>query len=245
MARPPRLTCAGQAHHLLQKGIDHQPIFRDDDDHLQFLRWLLEAARQFKVNIHAYVLMPDHLHLLATPPDQNGLGRMVQWVGRHYVPYFNRKYGRSGTLFQGRFKAAVLEAELNLLNCMHYIESNPVRAGLVGSADAFRWSSYAHHVGIEADAVVTDHLMYWSLGNTPFQREAFYRIQMDQALSPEMIKELTAAVLTCRVMGTPAFQATCEKLVGRPVGSRTRGRPPKCPEQISAAACAQLKPKSS
>ena len=227
MARPPRLTCPGQAHHLLQSGIDRQPIFRDDEDRLQFLRWLQEAARQFQVSIHAYVLMPDHVHLLATPADQIGLGRMVQWVGRYYVPYFNRKYARSGTLFQGRFKTAVLEAGPNLVNCMHYIESNPVRAGLVASASEFHWSSYAHHAGIQSDPIVTDHLMYWSMGNTPFQREASYRAQLDQGLSPAVATELTAALLKGRVMGSAAFQAELSRLMGRPVGPGRRGRPPK------------------
>lgn len=240
MARQLRLTCAGQAHHLLQSGIDRQPIFRDDDDRVQFLRWLQEAARQFQVSIHAYVLMPDHLHLLATPVDQTGLGRMVQWVGRHYVPYFNRKYGRSGTLFQGRFKTAVLEAEPNLLNCMHYIESNPVRAGLMGAADEFRWSSYAHHAGIKSDAIVTDHLMYWSLGNTPFHREASYRARVNQALSPAVTKELTAGVLKSRVMGTSEFQAKLAKLIGRPVSPGKRGRPSKKVMEIPATTGADL-----
>ncbi len=227
MARAPRLTCFGQAHHLLQSGIDRQPIFRDDADRLQFLHWLQEAARQFQVSIHAYVLMPDHVHLLATPVDQTGLGRMMQWIGRHYVPYFNRKYARSGTLFQGRFKTAILESGPHLVNCMHYIESNPVRAGLVRAVDDFPWSSYAHHAGMKADAVVTDHVMYWSLGNTPFQREANYRAHLNQEMSLTVIHELTGAVLKGRVMGTAAFQNELSKTMGRPVGPGRRGRPSK------------------
>ena len=229
MARPPRLTCAGQAHHLLQVGIDRQSIFRDDEDRLQFLGWLREAARQFQISIHAYVLMPDHLHLLATPLDQTGLGRMMQLLGRHYVPYFNRKYVRSGTLFQGRFKTSVLEPEPYLVNCMHYIESNPIRARLVASVEDFRWSSYAHHAGIQADAVVIDHSSYWSLGNTPFQREANYRAQFDQALSPKVTQELTDAVLKGRILGTTAFQTALARQFGRPVNSNRRGRPPRKP----------------
>lgn len=233
MARPPRLTCAGQAHHLLQTGIDRQLIFKDDEDYLQFLRWLHEASRQFQVSIHAYVLMPDHFHLLATPVDQTGLGRMMQWLGRYYVPYFNRKYVRSGTLFQGRFKTAVLEAGPNLVNCMHYIESNPVRAGLVEAIDAFSWSSYAHHAGIKSDAIITDHLIYWSLGNTPFQREASYCAQFNQGLSLALIKELTAGVLKGRVMGTLAFKAELAKLIGRPVDPSRRGRPSKQAKSVN------------
>ena len=236
MARLPRLTCAGQAHHLLQHGIDHQPIFRDDADRLQFLRWLQEAARQFQISIHAYVLMPDHLHLLATPVDQTGLGRMMQWLGRHYVPYFNRKYLRAGTLFQGRFKTSVLEAEPYLVSCMHYIESNPIRSGLVASIEAFRWSSYPHHAGIASDAVVTDHPKYWSLGNTPFQREATYRAQLEQPLSTKATEQLTDAVLKGRILGTTAYQAELRRLLGRPSNSNRRGRPARKPVADAAQA---------
>ncbi len=244
MARAPRLTCAGQAHHLLQSGIDRQPIFRDDHDRLQFLRWLQEGARQFQVRIHAYVLMPDHLHLLATPVDQTGLGRMVQWIGRHYVPYFNRKYARSGTLFQGRFKTAVLESGPHLVNCMHYIESNPVRAGLVTAVEDFRWSSYAHHAGIKGDGVVTDHLMYWSLGNTPFQREANYRAQLDQEMSQAVTNALTTAVAKGQVMGSAAYQSELAKLTGRSVGAGRRGRPPKKSAEIPMPSLVDLTTKA-
>ena len=244
MARPPRLTCAGQAHHLLQHGIDHQPIFRDDADRLQFLCWLQEAARHFQISIHAYVLMPDHLHLLATPVDQTGLGRMMQWLGRHYVPYFNRKYSRAGTLFQGRFKTSVLEAQPYLVNCMHYIESNPLRAGLVPSVGEFRWSSYAHHAGIKADAMVTDHSIYWSLGNTPFQREANYRALVDQPHSQKVTQELTDAVLKGRILGTTAFQMELARLLGRPASSKPRGRPRRKPLTEAVEPCNDIASKA-
>src|SRR5688500_9134350 len=107
MARLPRLVIPHLPHHIIQQGNGGQLICRDDDDYRAFLRWLREGAKQFKVAIHAYVLLPDHLHLLATPTDETGLSRMMQWIGRHYVPYFNLKHGRAGTLWQGRYKATV------------------------------------------------------------------------------------------------------------------------------------------
>ena len=227
MARQPRLTCAGQVHHLLQYGNNYQDIFRDEQDREQFLQWLKYAGKQFQVAIHAYVLMPNHVHLLATPTDQTGLSRMMQWLGRHYVPYFNRKYARVGTLFQGRFKTAIIEAVPHLINCMRYIESNPVRVGIAASVDAFRWSSYAHHVGSKADPVITDHLHYWSLGNTPFQREAAYRLLIEQELNVAEVAAMTTAVLKGHVLGGQQFQTALSKLTGRTVAPAKRGRPAK------------------
>jgi putative transposase len=100
MARLPRLVIPNQPHHLIQRGVDRQAIFRETEDYVNFLGRLRDAARQFKVAIHGYVLMTNHIHLLATPSDLEGLARMMQWVGRHYVPYFNQKYAREGTLWQ-------------------------------------------------------------------------------------------------------------------------------------------------
>ena len=178
MARLPRLVVPNQPHHIIQRGNDRQLVFRDTADYLEFLARLREAAKQFKVTIHAYVLMPDHLHLLATPVDQDGLSRMMQWLGRYYVPYYNRKYERSGTLWQGRYKATVVDAERYLMTCCRYIETNPVRGGLVAAAGDYPWSSYQHHIGLKSDPIITDHPLYWALGNTPFEREATYKLSL-------------------------------------------------------------------
>src|SRR5690349_12443373 len=111
MARQPRLVLPDQPHHIIQRGNDNQIIFRDDEDYRRFLEWLRESAKFYRVAIHAYVLMPNHLHLLATPSDEEGLAAMMQKVGRLYVPWFNNKYGRSGTLFQGRFRTSVIDPD--------------------------------------------------------------------------------------------------------------------------------------
>src|SRR5471032_331484 len=157
MARLPRLIIPSQPHHVIQRGNNDQLIFQDSEDYLAFLGWLRSAAKTYKVAVHAYVLLPNHLHLLVSPSDEAGLGQMMQWIGRYYVPYFNQKYGRSGTLWQGRYKATVLDAELYLLLCSHYIEQNPVRSGLAATPADFPWSSYLHHIGAKQDALMTDH----------------------------------------------------------------------------------------
>jgi putative transposase len=227
MARLPRLVVPDQPHHIIQRGNDRRVIFRDDDDHRIFLAWLADAARQFKVAIHAYVLMPNHLHLLASPADKDGLSRMMQWVGRHYVPYFNRKYERVGTLYQGRFKATVIDSERYLMTCCRYIELNPVRAALVADPADFPWSSYHHHAGIQANPLVSDHALYWSLGNTPFEREIAYRELVRQGLSSDEVTALTDSTLKGWALGSQQFRATLEKTVQRRVGPARRGRPPK------------------
>jgi len=225
MARLPRLVVPLQPHHIIQRGHDKQAVFRDAADHDIFLDWLKEGARRFKLAIHAYVLMPDHIHLLATPTDVDGLARMMQLVGRYYVPYFNQKYGRSGTLWQGRYKATVLDAEHYLLLCSRYIEQNPVRSGLVATPSDYPWSSYLHHIGAKQDALMTDHRVYWALGNTPFDREIAYKLQAEQALSRAETDLISQATLKGWALGEEEFKATLEKQISRRVSPAKRGRP--------------------
>jgi putative transposase len=167
------------------------------------------------------------MHLLATPSDNTGLGRMMQWIGRHYVPYFNQKYGRSGTLWQGRYKATVIESERYFLMCSCYMELNPVRAGIAASAENYRWSSYAHHAGIKADPLISDHAVYWALGNTPFDREDAYKRLIEQGLSTNEVGALTEATHKGWALGSEKFKARLEKEVKRRVSPAKRGRPAK------------------
>lgn len=227
MARLPRLVVPHQVHHVIQRGNDRQAIFREDEDYAVFLGWLREAARQFKVAIHAYVLMPDHVHLLLSPQDQTGLGRMMQWVGRYYVPYFNAKYQRAGTLWQGRYRATIVESEQYLLPCSRYIELNPVRAGLASTPAEYAWSSYAHHAGTKPDPVITDHAIYWALGNTPFDREAAYQRLMDRRPDADEVLAMTDAVLKGWPLGSDKFKSSLEKQASRRVTPAKRGRPAK------------------
>lgn len=225
MARLPRLIIPGQPHHVIQRGAGQQSVFLDDADHQRFLRHVKEGARQFKVAIHAYVLMSNHFHLLVTPEDATGLARMMQWVGRYYVPYFNLKYGRNGTLWQGRYRTAVIDSERYFLLCSRYIELNPVRAGLVASPENYAWSSYRHHAGLAPDSLITEHPLFWALGNTPFAREAAYRHLIEQALSAKDMTALTEATLKGWAIGSPQFKQTLEKQAGQRVAPVKRGRP--------------------
>ena len=225
MARLPRLVIPGQPHHVMQHGNDSQLVFRDTDDYRMFLDWLREAARQFKVAIHAYALLPNRLHLLLTPSDRDGLARMMQWIGRQYVPYFNRKYGRTGTLWQGRFKTVLMQADHYFIMCSRYIELSPVAAGLASAPVEYPWSSYAHHVGLKPDPLVSDHALYWALGNTPFEREAIYKAATEQALSHQETMLLDTIVTKGGVLGSEEFKAGLERVANRRVRAAKRGRP--------------------
>ncbi|WP_194724316.1 transposase [Noviherbaspirillum malthae] len=227
MARLPRLVVPNQPHHILQSGIDQQPIFRDAADHTQFLGWLRDAARQFKVAVHAYVLLPSQIQLLVSPSDNTGLARMMQWVGRHYVPYFNAKYQRAGTLWQSRYKATVIESENYFLTCSQYIELSPVRHGLAGMPGEYPWSSHAHHAGMRSDPLIHDHPLFWALGNTPFDREAAYRSLIDQGLVESQWLALETAVAKGWPLGSEKFLKVLAKQTSRRVSPAKRGRPAK------------------
>jgi len=225
MARLPRLALANQQHHIVQRGTDNRVIFHDADDIATFRSVLLDAAKKFEVAIHAYVLMPSHFHLLVTPKTSDGLGKMMQWVGRHYVPYFNRRHERSGTLWQGRYKSLVIESAHYFMLFSRYVESNPVRARLVSSAADYADSSYLHHVGALIDPLISDHPLYWNLGNTPFQREAAYKELMEQALTSKEVDELSSASLKGWPLGSAHFKEQLEKQARRRIVPLKRGRP--------------------
>lgn len=225
MARLPRLIIPFQPHHLVQRGMNGQPVFQDGADYSAFLGWLRSASKRFKVAVHAYVLLPDQLQLLLSPADEPALGQMMQWIGRYYVPYFNQKYGRSGTLWQGRYKTSVIDPEHYFLLCSRYIESAPVRRGQAATPADYAWSSYAHHAGLRPDPVITDHPLYWALGNTPFDREAAYLALSQQALVPDQVRSVEQAVLKGWPLGTEQFQQALERKVRRQVLPAKRGRP--------------------
>lgn len=227
MARLARLTLAGHAHHLIQRGLNRQPVVSDDIDRERLLAELRESAALHKVAIHAYVLMDNHLHLLATPETDLGLSRMMQSLGRRYVAAFNKRHQRSGTLWDGRFRAAPLEAGLHLLACMRFIELNPQRLGQVGAPEDYPWSSAAHHLGRRRDPLVFDHALFWALGNTPFEREAVYRAWLEQGVAMEEGRRLADSALKGWPLGSAGFLRGLADDTERPVAPRPRGRPPR------------------
>lgn len=227
MARLPRLTIAGAAHHVIQRGNNRQNVFVTDEDFEYFLGLLLDYARQFQVAVHAYVLMDNHFHLLVTPQNAEGLPQMMQALGRRYVRYFNDRHHRSGTLWEGRYRATVIESERYLLTCMAYLDLNPVRAGMVPDARDYRWSSHAHYAGLRTDRLITPHALYWEMGNTPFAREHAYAEMVGSGVGLAQQTEITDATLKGWALGGPDFLQAAQKHTGRRVRPALAGRPAK------------------
>jgi putative transposase len=230
MARLPRLALPGLPHHLIQRGHNRQIVFVDDTDRQTYIDALRETAALLKVAVHAYVLMADHLHLLVTPPTADALGRLMQGLGRRYVSAFNRRHQRVGTLWDGRYRATVLDPQTQLLACMRYIEQNPVRVGWVAQAADWSWSSAAHHVGRRRDPLVTDPAPFWAQGNTPFERDITWQRQLDEPLPAAQVQQMTECAIKGWALGPPAFLAQVGTMTGRQMEPKPRGRPRGAPK---------------
>ncbi len=225
MARLPRLTLAGYPHHVIQRGNNRQAIFESSGDRQFLLDLMRENAEKFGIAVHAYVLMDNHFHLLATPHAADALPQMMQAVGRRYVRLFNDSRQRSGTLWEGRYKSTVIQTDRYLLACMAYIDLNPVRAGLVAQAQDYPWSSYAYYAGLRSDRLITPHSLYWALGNTPFAREMAYAELVRAGVNQDEQTALTQSALRGWALGDDGFVAELQKQTVRRVAKAALGRP--------------------
>ncbi len=225
MARLPRLNLPGLPHHVVQRGNNQQAVFAGVDDYALLLSLLDDSAQSFKVALHAYVLMPNQFQLLATPETEDGLPLMMQALGRRYVRYFNDAQGRSGSLWEGRYRSTVLQPERHLLHSMALIDTAPVRAGLAAEPRDHPWSSHGHYIGLRNDRLITPHALFWTLGNTPFAREAAYADLVHTGLTEAEQQRLGDAVLRGWALGDAAFVANLQKRTERRVSKASAGRP--------------------
>lgn len=227
MPRKPRFQVPGVPVHVVQRGNNRQAIFFEPSDYAAYLSWLHEALSRYDCKLHAYVLMTNHVHLLITPESRDSISRAMQYVGRHFVPYINVRYGRTGTLWEGRYKASLVQEERYLLVCMRYIEMNPVRAGMVKSPTHYRWSSYRANAQGQTDRLVTPHERYRGLGRSLEDRQTVYRDLFRNMLEPGELKDLRTAWLTGTPLGNDRFRADIERTLRIKVGQAHRGRPKK------------------
>ncbi len=225
MARLPRYFVEGQAQHIIQRGNNREPIFADDSDIHFYNECLQEAAEQQGLAIHAYVLMTNHVHILATPDTAQSISKTLQSLGRRYVQYFNQTYGRTGTLWEGRYRATLIDSERYLLTCMRYIELNPVRAGMVKHPLDYPWSSYAANARGGEDKLVSPHSLYKRLGRNPQARQSAYRQLFRAALGKGELDAIREATNTGWVLGNDRFREKIEQLSGRRTAPKPRGRP--------------------
>ena len=225
MARLPRLDLPNVTQHIVQRGNDRQACFAKDVDFLRYRQELWEAATKHRCQIHAYVLMTNHVHLLATSFEAGGTSRMMQAIGRRYVSSFNARHRRTGTLWEGRFKSALVDSDRYLLTCYRYIELNPVRARMVPHPRDYRWSSHLANAEGAHDPCIFPHAAYLTLGKTGEERMAAYRTLFDTAVDEGQIEELRIHTQQQKAWGSDRFRQQIEALTNRAVIVRPRGRP--------------------
>lgn len=227
MARQARLALPGYPHHLQIRGNNRQPVFLDADDQTRFLEQLRNAMCEHRLTLHAYVLLANEVHLLATPTEASSLSRCMQSLGRRYVAAFNTRHQRSGTLWEGRFRAHVVAGHAMVLRVMRYIECLPQNRWLAPALLDTGVSSLPHHLGARVDPLITEPSAYWGLGNTPFEREAAYRAWVEQGVGLAEADLIAGCLRGSRPLADPPAMAELERLTQRSFAPGRRGRPRK------------------
>lgn len=225
MARQPRIDLPGLPQHIVQRGNNRGACFFDDADRYRYLNLLRDSAGASGVAIHAYVLMTNHVHLLLTPNLAGAVSAVMQAVGRRYVQGINAVRNRTGTLFDGRFKASLVQTDRYLLCCYRYIELNPVRAGLAADPAGYRWSSYRGNALGEPDPLLTPHPSFVELGDTLPHRQQLYRAFVAEGISDHERDVIRSHVRQGRVLGSADFQEQVARRTGLRAHVASRGRP--------------------
>jgi putative transposase len=230
MARLPRYVIPGQPQHIIQRGNNRQVIFGADADYQFFRDALIDAAAKHGLLIHAYVWMTNHIHLLATPQFEDSISKVFQSVGRKYVQYYNFTYKRSGTLWEGRYRATIVDTEQYLLKLMRYIELNPVRASMTQHPADYPWSSYAFNaegkLGLNTHWIVP-HEEYMHLGRTDLERQVAYQALFKADLSTNDLVQIRECTHKGWALGSQRFIDEIERLTKRRATSKGIGRPQK------------------
>lgn len=204
-----------------------QLLVRDDEDRQRLLDVLRDAAREHDLAIHAYVLLDTRLYLLATPRQPDALSLTMQSLGRRYVAGFNRRHHRQGGLWAGRYRSTIVDPARYLFQCMLFIELHPELDGTCLHARDYTWSSVFHHLGRRSDPLVTDHILFWSLGNTPFERQAAWQRRLDDGLSMAMFQKMADSTHKGWALAESTALEQLQDQVDRPLQPRPRGRPRK------------------
>lgn len=226
MARLPRIDVPGIPQHLIVRGNNRCTIFRDDADRMIFLGFLEEALRTCACDLHAFVLMTNHVHLLATGHAEGEISALMQAVGCRFARLMNLRWGRTGTLFEGRFRSSLVQSEAYLLTCMRYIELNPVRAGIVRHPSDYQWSSFRANATGDPSTPLVAHEVYCQLGADPFERGLHYRELVAEGVPVRELEQIRASVRQGRALGNEDFSNRLQASLGRPIAPVRLGRPP-------------------
>ena len=227
MARLPRYYIKDQPQHIIQRGNNREPIFAANEDYLFYIECLQEAAKRHDLSIHAFVLMTNHVHLLASPQSVDSIPKTLQSVGRRYVQYFNHSYKRTGTLWEGRYKATVIDSDKYLLTCMRYIELNPVRAGMVEHPRDYNWSSYVANGEGKKNAQLTKHYLYQQLGVNETERVSAYQQLFQSTIADIELETIRESTNKGWCLGNDLFKEKVEHLSERQAKPKPKGRPKK------------------
>lgn len=227
MPRPARLNLPGIPQHVTQRGNNRQHCFFDDQDRKTYLNLLGKAAQRRDCEIHAYVLMTNHVHLLVTPNIPDGVSRLMQDTGREYVRHINRTHQRSGTLWEGRFKSSLVDSEIYCLVCYRYIELNPVRAEIVAAPGKYRWSSYPANALGQPDVLLTPHPLWLALGEDSTGRCQAYRRLFHCETPASTLRMFRYCNRKGLPLGSEQFKARIESQLQIKLGTGKVGRPAK------------------
>ena len=207
MSRRHRLSLPGIPLHVIHRGTDRCAIFRDGLDFSTYWHVINDASRRTQCAIHAYVMMRNHVHLLVAPAEAGGVASMIQIIGRRYVQHFNRRHLRTGTLWEGRYRSAIIDSDRYLFACMRYIELNPVRAGISSHPREYAWSSYLANAEQEPDPLVTPHPLYERLaGNAPGRAASYREMVARGEPYADADAHLREGTHSGRILGSPAFR---------------------------------------
>ncbi len=225
MPRRARLSVPGIPWHIIQRGNNRSACFYSDEDYQFYLERLKELAEKFSCDIHAYVLMTNHVHLLLTPGKRDSAALLMKNLGQRYVQYVNHTYRRSGTLWEGRFRSCLTQSEDYVLACYRYIELNPVRADMVAHPRDYPWSSYKCNAEGKANNLIIPHEQYMLLDQLDKPRRTAYRALFRSHFDEDLYKQIRQSTNGNFVLGSSRFQKEIEEALGRRVTPGKSGRP--------------------
>ena len=226
MARQARIIVPGQAMHVMVRGKNRANLFFSDGDRRIYLDWLREAAKQFDSAVHAFALMPNHVHLLITPQNADSLAKTMQSLGRRYAQYFNQHQHHSGTIWEGRYRSSLIDPDY-FLRCQRYIELNPVRAGFESNPQDSTWTSFTSHIGGNSESWLVDHQYFWKLGNTPFERQMIWADYVKEGTPDWENRQITEALTRSKPWVSDIYAEKLFKDNPDQALIRHRGRPKK------------------
>ena len=234
MARLPRLNLVDVPQHIVQVGHNNLPCFFDEQDYQFYLQSLKIAADQCRVEVHAYVLLPNMIQIIGSPKLPRAISSMMQSLGRRYVQYVNHRYRRSGTLWAGRYKSSLIDSEAYLLTCYRYVELKPLVLGLSEEPLEYRWSSFHYHTGLVEDHLIVDHPLYLALGDTQLERGQAYSRLFRYSFDARLREYIAETVKLGQVLGGDAFKEKIENIAQQRVRPLKPGRPRKQEPKLAA-----------